>query len=49
LDQLDGEVDANTLLKRVVQSTGLDLETIKPWVTEDLVNLFRYGWLKKVS
>jgi methylase of polypeptide subunit release factors len=48
LDQLDGEVDANTVLNRVVLSTGLDLEKIKPWVTDDLINLFRYGWLKKV-
>lgn len=45
LEQMDGSVDANTIANRVVLSTGLDLETIKPWVIEDLINLFRFGWL----
>jgi methylase of polypeptide subunit release factors len=49
LDHLDGGVDTYTALNRVSHSTGLDIETIKPWMTEDLVNLFRYGWLKKIS
>ena len=46
LEELNGKTDTQVAVQHAAESAGVDPKDISPAVSEDLLNLIRFGWLR---